>query len=658
MADEHVYTMRINLNVLQHLGIGLYSNIPAVLSEAVANAWDADATAVSIDMRENQIVIRDDGIGMTVRDANDKYLNVGYERRKEGGDTTPKFGRLVMGRKGIGKLSLFSIADTVEITSIRNGQTHGFIMDVKDIKKLADKPDTVYNPKPVKVTGDLKSGTRIVLSSLKHVGRPAVLKRRLARRFNVVRNGDNFSVSVNGEDITRQDTGYYQNLEYVWGLGERGRDTISGAGGIRALDCDPRVEWAGHTVNLDGWIGTMKKSGQLKDQDTGESINRIAVMIRGKVAQEDILERLGDAGVYSRYVVGEIYADFLDRSDGEDIATTNRQQIMEDAPEYRALLESVGKILRHIGNKWTRLRNQDGERAALEIPQIKEWFGGLSPDHRDAAKKLFGKIHMLPIDNEDEKRHIFVSGILAFESLKFKGMLNRLEEISISDLPALTTLFSQLDDLEAGAYYQTIKNRLGVINKLSESTDQNIRERVIQQHLFDHLWLLDPSWERVSSTEVMEKGIKKAFDAVDAKLSQDQRRSRLDIKYRTVGNKHVIIELKRPNVVVSTGELIEQIEKYTAGVNNALKGLRRENEPIEFICVLGRDVKNWDDADVRKKSEKSLREYSARIVMYDELIHNAQAAYQEYADKEKKASRVYRLITSITDEDRLAISPP
>ena len=50
MADNNSpkYQMTLSLNVLNHLGLGLYSNIPAVLSEAVANAWDADAENVSI----------------------------------------------------------------------------------------------------------------------------------------------------------------------------------------------------------------------------------------------------------------------------------------------------------------------------------------------------------------------------------------------------------------------------------------------------------------------------------------------------------------------------------------------------------------------------------------------------------------------------------
>ena len=46
MNSSSKYQMTINLNVLNHLGINLYSNVPAVLSEVVANAWDADATNV------------------------------------------------------------------------------------------------------------------------------------------------------------------------------------------------------------------------------------------------------------------------------------------------------------------------------------------------------------------------------------------------------------------------------------------------------------------------------------------------------------------------------------------------------------------------------------------------------------------------------------
>src|SRR5689334_11508666 len=106
--------MTITLNVLEHLGLNLYSSTPAVLSEAVANAWDANADRVDIDIDNDagRIVISDNGDGMTQEEINKKFLTVGYHRRESGEDdaTTTRLGRHVMGRKGIGKLSLFAIA--------------------------------------------------------------------------------------------------------------------------------------------------------------------------------------------------------------------------------------------------------------------------------------------------------------------------------------------------------------------------------------------------------------------------------------------------------------------------------------------------------------------------------------------------------------------
>ena len=52
MTQPPPLEMRLSLNILEHLGLNLYSHVPAVLSEAVANAWDADATrCISILMR-------------------------------------------------------------------------------------------------------------------------------------------------------------------------------------------------------------------------------------------------------------------------------------------------------------------------------------------------------------------------------------------------------------------------------------------------------------------------------------------------------------------------------------------------------------------------------------------------------------------------------
>lgn len=47
--------MAVELNVLDHLGIDFNSNIAAVLTEAIANAWDADAENVELRQVERKM---------------------------------------------------------------------------------------------------------------------------------------------------------------------------------------------------------------------------------------------------------------------------------------------------------------------------------------------------------------------------------------------------------------------------------------------------------------------------------------------------------------------------------------------------------------------------------------------------------------------------
>ena len=136
------YYMTISLNVLNHMGLNLYSNTPAVLAEVIANSWDADATNVDVvfDIENKTITVTDDGCGMNRNDVNSKYLYVGYQKRPrdstaEGQLLTPKHHRPPMGRKGIGKLSLFSIANEIRVyTRVAGGEPEAFLMDADKIR--------------------------------------------------------------------------------------------------------------------------------------------------------------------------------------------------------------------------------------------------------------------------------------------------------------------------------------------------------------------------------------------------------------------------------------------------------------------------------------------------------------------------------------------
>ena len=661
-AGEHKYRMTLSLNVLRHLGFGLYSNIAAVLSEVVANAWDADAenVSISIDADDGHVTIEDDGHGMTVDDANKKYLTVGYERRNSE-SRSPVLKRPVMGRKGIGKLSLFSIARTVEVHSVKDGIKHGFVMDSDEIQAIiADGHEADYNPRAVEPEDvDVERGTRITLTNMKRqlqwTGKP--LRRRLARRFSIIGALHKFNIVLDGEPITVEDREYQDKVQYLWTFGDAGLRCHDTATNLEEHEeRDGNIDDSGYAI--DGWIATAFKSGQLKDADTKESLNSLVIMVRGKVAQEDILEEFGEGGLYTKYLFGEIHADFLDLNDKDDIATTSRQRLIEEDPRYQALKRKLSAELKWIENKWTHLRNQQGSDQALLFPQIREWFGCLDADQKTAARRLFGRINQLPIEDDDQKRQLFVSGVLAFESLKLRRMLHRLDEVSTENLEALNDVFIQLDDLEASAYYQIAKDRLQVIRKLTDLVDDNAKERAIQEHLHNHLWLLDPSWEGATRTAVMETRVRTALNIVDGDLTKEQLSSRLDIYYRTTGNKHVIIELKRADRRLTTSDLLEQVSKYYSATENALAAADRMNEPIEVVCVVGRKLRDWDDSPSGEaRSRETLRVNHARIVTYDSLIDNALKAYQDYVDRGDEAGRVYRLIQEISEPDAQAINP-
>ena len=426
---------------------------------------------------------------------------------------------------------------------------------------------------------------------------------------------------------------------------------------LRHEKLDSTVDIDGRTVKIDGWIGTATQSGQLKDGD--QNINKISVMVRGKMAQDDILGEMSEGRLFSKYIIGEVYADFLDQSDGEDIMTTNRQKIMEDDPRYIALIDKIKNDLNTIGSKWTNLRNEEGEKTALKINEIGKWYNELPSDRRAAAKKMFGKINQLPIDNEDDKRRLFIGGILAFESLKLRDMLDKLERLDVDGLDMLKEIFLQLDDLEASSYYQTVKNRLTVIQRLKDVVDDDELEKVVQQLIFDHLWLIDPTWKRIEGTERNESLIRTEFDKITAKLTEEEKNGRIDIQYKAMDNSHVIIELKRPGVVTETAAVIKQISKYKSAVTKILQQSESESpETVKAVCVLGKSLRDWGKNDEgRNESIKALSAYSIKILFYEGLISSAERTHAEYLKKQKEVSRVYRLITGISVGDKEVMNP-
>ncbi len=655
-----LFEMTISLNVLEHLGINLYSNVPSVLSEIVANAWDADAAVVNVtwDRPNGRIVIQDDGTGMTDVEVNERFLKVGHRRRDEQPGPTPK-GRRPMGRKGIGKLSLFSIAGIVDIETAKDGQQNAFRMRLEDIRTKVQAEGGAGTYRPVALQTDridFEHGTRITLTDLRHrqtAGTSKALRKRISRRFAVLGQSFDFKVFVDLQEVVAADRDYYGKLQYVWTYGDN-PEIAALATKAELVEARPVPPSGEERLQVSGWIGTVKESRQLRDEE-GDNLNRVAIFIRGKMAQEDILADFSERGVYAGYLIGELRTEGFDVYDGpgterdEDSATSSRQKLVEDDERYQSLKDFVGRELKYIQGRWSELRAEAGANKALEIPAVKEWMDGLKPAVRTKARKWLGKLNRIKMDDLDEQKQLIKHAVLGFEFYRIHENLEALENISDDGLPAALEIFQELDGLEANLYGQIVQQRIKVIKTLQEKVDENALEKAIQKYLFDHLWLLDPSWERAEGTQVMETRVQTMFAEVEADLTADERQGRLDIGYRKTAGEHVIIELKRPERSMGRSEMLEQSEKYLSGMMRLLQAQGTPHEPIEIVFVLGKAPREWSNPEGKTRVMNQLRENKARIVFYDQLLANAEKAYSDYLHKRGIVDTLGLVIAAIED---------
>ena len=659
---ENKYKMTLSLNVLNHLGINLYSNIPSVLSEIVANSWDADATVVNITIENNQIIIEDNGCGMDTHDINDKFLHVGHQKRDLSNES-PVYKRKYMGRKGIGKLSMFSIAKEVDVISKKRissdkFETCALRMDIDKITEAINNekndPNSVaiYNPEEltVKESEILNTGTKIILRNLKkHTSSltPEYIKKRVARRFGIIGKEYKFSVFVNGNEVSVLDRDYFHKLSYIWCYGGESEHYSKLCNNISYKEIRENIINVGDKkYRVSGWIGTVESSGDLKDGD--ENLNKIVVVVRGKLGQEDILSDYLDGGLYTKYLIGEINADFFDEDDLDDMATSNRQEYKKDDERFVALKRFVYNELKHIQNKWTELRNESGEAKAKELlPVIDGWCKSLQGDDKVYAKKMFGKINQIVAD-DDKKREILKYSVLAFEKLKYTKHLSAIDAIEAENFEVFKDLFLGLDEIEATLYYQIVKERMQVIKVFQNITDENALEKVIQNHLFNHLWLLDPSWERVESTSYSESTVLNALNTEFDGLTPEEKAGRLDLGYRQTAGKHIVIELKRADRIISTSELIKQVKKYHDALDKVLASMSGgKNYAFEILFVVGKPVDNNPSIENREVVSKMIAPLNARVVYYQELIENAYKSYNDYIEANKKSQPLIDMFSQL-----------
>jgi len=651
---KHNFEFHVDVNVINHLGVGLYSSTPAALTELVANAWDADANEVRITVNPTirSIVIEDDGHGMSADDIKKKFLKVGYSRRQQTGkgNFSDSGNRRVMGRKGIGKLAMFALANEVKISSLAIGnEAVGLSVNVPQFKKSIEEgkghPLDEFEPN----TFPKQKGTRIellqVLTGLQTT--EAYLRVKLARRFSVLDEAHKFKVFLNDKEIKKEDRGFYQHVQFLWAFDDEAVKSVQAlAKNLAQLPVDttdgqspqPCIAMLSNELrcgeadlSVSGYVASVFRPSQLGAKE--DSANMLSVFANGRVFAEDVLTEANSAKYYQNYLVGEVHANFLD-DDDVDRATASREAIKKDDPKYQALLGFIRTTLESIGDQWDDWRVELGlDKTEPQNAVVLEWIATLT-DKRDqkAATKLMTSIknavvHSDDAKNDEAKRVLYRGAIIGFEKLKLNKQLDKLESVTDILSAEFAAIFASLDHVEESAYAEITRQRLAIIKKFADiSNNSATLEKVAQEYLFDHLWLLDPTWDRVTSQVEMEK----TLTAYLIETHPDSTGARLDITYRASSGRHIVVELKKPTKTsLSYYDLYEQVSKYKDAVESYYKK-KEPNKPVpplDIYLLVAQTPSGFDES-----KRQSLGAVNGRFITYTQLINDAKNSYQQYLD--------------------------
>ena len=167
---------KVDAALLRELGQRLIGRAHIALAELVKNSYDADAHNCEIKFDSNQVVISDDGHGISEEEFLSYWMRIGTTH-KVAARLSRDLQRPMTGSKGLGRLSVQFIADEMEIESTCRNTPNDVLYAYVDWRSANSGADIETVPVELDVTEKTKeferyannsaTGTRITLSGLR-----------------------------------------------------------------------------------------------------------------------------------------------------------------------------------------------------------------------------------------------------------------------------------------------------------------------------------------------------------------------------------------------------------------------------------------------------------------------------------------------------------
>ena len=641
-ATQEPLTLKFAGALVEQLGAQMYPSATAAVAELISNAWDADARNVWVTIpfgqswtESDEVVVIDDGHGMTRQQAQSRYLIVGRKRRLEdNGETEGK--RLVHGRKGIGKLAAFGTAKVLDCYTVRDGGTTSFRLDYDTIRQHALSGDCPVfenmDQKPLlSPTGNsLPTGTRIRLSDLRL--KRAIPKdqftRSMSRRFSV--DQTEMRVFINGEPLQRFD----MEVEFKYprdGSPDSSVIVDADGWGAETMPNGEKVRW---------WIGFTEKPLE------ADYLKGISILARDKMVQRPFMfERSGgvEGQLGQEYLVGEVEANWLDRGTDieDDLILTNRDQLQLEDDRVQDLLEWGRRRL-----DWALSQRLGGRRAKAEKSLTEPDILELIKDFTETEQRILGEIAKKAAqigDPDPSEVHDFMVEVV--NGYKDRAVRELIERVQVEDEGFQSNFWGLVREfslIDARKNLSIIQARLETIDRLDDAIKAGATE-VPEIHgvVKQYPWLLDPRWSLLGD-EVDPTTLSETYTP----MKDEETGDRIDFLFilqpsaPAATDELLVVEIKRG--YKSNGQLHRaseaEVQKFYSYVLGVREHYASGNTAVPTVHGLMIANAYSDRANRTRQSLQQLPDVRLEFRTWDSVITNTRSLHTGWLEVTRRAA--------------------
>lgn len=459
--------------------LGSIAHQPDVaLTELVANAWDAGASVVKINIpleKGKVLTIEDDGSGMTSEEFKGRWMKLAYNRLRHQGSKAEfppdrtDWRRWAYGRNGVGRHGLLCFGGMYEVTTYKNGEGSKFLITTKN----ESDPFVLLGEQSIACEGH---GTRLEVTVQVHLPDPDRIREVLSARFL---HDPKFTVYVNGKTVPLSDHP---------GLIDQ-----------TALEVSEKIKLDAMFIDSSKAAKTTQRQG-------------IAFWVGGRLVGEPswiLGSRVADGRTHfaKRYTFVIRTNDLFDQVQ-QDWSGFKKTEIMETV--YAVVDEHVRNMLLKVSKE----RIQDTKEAVYSehTQDIKE----LRPLARLEVKQFVEEITTKNPLVQQDMLSLAVKAVINIEQARSGvSLLKKLSALSEEDVDSLDRLLNDWDVRDALTVLDEIDRRISVVEAIKRlSKDEKVDElKTLHPLITESRWLFGPEYDthEYSSNITLVNAVEKVF---------------------------------------------------------------------------------------------------------------------------------------------------